>query len=114
MFICFPSKAQYRYDNLPDAAQLVNEDRKWDHTDLTYFFQNGTPDIAGSSEKQAFRDAFALWAGVTPLTFTEVSTASAADIIILFAAGAHGDGYAFDGPAGTFQRIDRWTHMRYV
>lgn len=89
-----------RYDDLPDLAEYVLDGRKWGHTNLTYFFQNGTSDIGGDDERQAIRDAFALWAGVTSLTFTEVSSASSADIVILWAVGNHGDGSSFDGVNG--------------
>ena len=89
-----------RYDDLPDLAEFVVSGRKWDHTNLTYFFQNGTLDIFGNDERQAVRDAFALWANVTTLTFTEVSSAASADIVILWGAGAHGDPFPFDGVNG--------------
>jgi len=94
------AQSSVRYDDLPDLAEFVIDGRKWDHTNLTYFFQNGTFDIAGNDERQAIRDALALWTGVTPLTFTEVSNASSADILILWGVGEHGDGFAFDGTNG--------------
>ena len=94
------AQSSVRYDDLPDLAEFVIDGRKWDHTNLTYFFQNGTFDIGGNDERQAIRDALALWAGVTPLTFTEVSNASSADIVILWAVGNHGDGFSFDGTNG--------------
>jgi Matrixin/Calx-beta domain len=92
-----------RYDDLSDAAEFVLSGRKWNHTNLTYFFQNGTADIAGDGERQAIRDAFALWAGVSSLTFTEVSNAFSADIVILWTVGDHGDSSVagpFDGQNG--------------
>jgi len=94
------AQSSVRYDDLPDFAEFVVDGRKWDHTNITYFFQNGTADIGGNDERQAIRDAFALWAGVTPLTFTEVSNAASADIVILWGVGEHGDGFAFDGTNG--------------
>jgi len=94
------AQSSVRYDDLPDLAEFVIDGRKWDHTNLTYFFQNGTLDIEGNDERQAIRDALALWAGVTPLTFTEVSSAASADIVILWAVGNHGDGSSFDGTNG--------------
>src|SRR6185369_7859595 len=74
------AQSSVRYDDLPDFAEFVIDGRKWDHTNITYFFQNGTLDIGANDERQAIRDAFALWASVTPLTFTEVSSAASADI----------------------------------
>ena len=94
------AQSSVRYDDLPDLAEFVVDGRKWNHTNLTYFFQNGTADIGGNDERQAVRDAFALWAGVTPLTFTEVSNAASADIVILWGIGEHGDGFPFDGVNG--------------
>ncbi|HXQ70143.1 MAG TPA: matrixin family metalloprotease, partial [Pyrinomonadaceae bacterium] len=91
------AQSSVRYDDLPDLAEFVVDGRKWDHTNLTYFFQNGTTDIGGNDERQAIRDALALWEGVTPLTFTEVSNAASADIVILWGAGGHGDAFPFDG-----------------
>jgi len=92
----------YRYDNLPDATHGdVAEYRAisaWDKTKITYFFSNDTDKIAGDREKDLVRAAFDLWAAETPLTFQEVSSASNADIVILWARGAHGDGDPFDGP----------------
>lgn len=101
LFLTIPCFAQQvRYDPLPDGAAFVVDGRKWDDPNLTYYFQNGTGDIGGSDEQQAIRDAFTLWAEVTPLTFTEVSGASNADIVILWATGDHGDFSPFDGTNG--------------
>jgi hypothetical protein len=49
-------------------------------------------------ERDLVRRAFALWAGQTTLTFTEIAGSSTADIVIGWAAGDHGDGDPFDGP----------------
>ncbi|MEJ2417306.1 MAG: matrixin family metalloprotease [Exilibacterium sp.] len=93
-----------RYDDLPDpnpfSTSFQIQGNAWDHTNLTYFFQNGTPDIAGNNERIAIQQAFSLWAAVTPLTFTEVNNAGSADIVVVFAAGDHGDGSNFDGVNG--------------
>lgn len=94
------AQSSVKYDDLPDFAEFVVDGRKWNHTNLTYFFQNGTSDIFGDGERQAVRDGLALWAGVTSLTFTEVSNAASADIVILWGAGEHGDGIPFDGVNG--------------
>jgi hypothetical protein len=94
------AQAPLRYDDLPDVGEYVLSGRKWDHTNITYFFQNGTADISGDGERQAIRDGFALWSGVSSLTFTEVSNAAFADIVILWTVGDHGDGNPFDGVNG--------------
>lgn len=45
--------------------------------------------------------AFKRWADVIPITFTESSDYSSADIKVGFYSGDHGDGHPFDGPLGT-------------
>jgi hypothetical protein len=83
----------------PEEFNLFGE--KWDNTDLTYHFENFTPDMPRSAIKQAFRLAFAQWSSVSPLTFTEMQ--SNGDFNIRWASGEHGDGRnnAFDGPSQT-------------
>lgn len=73
---------------------------KWNHTNLTYFFKNGTNDISGTQEWDIVRQAFDKWAAVTPLTFTEVMDETMADIRIAWEIGDHGDGDPFDGGGG--------------
>ncbi len=72
---------------------------------ITYGFENGTGDIAGDGERQAIRDAFAIWASATPLIFAEQANASEARIVFSWQTGIHGphlfapfDGQ-FDGAA---------------
>lgn len=89
-----------RYDDITDVGEFVTDSRRWDHTNLTYFFQNGTGDISGDNERAAIRAAMALWTASSPLRFTEVATAANADIVILWATGDHGDGSSFDGVNG--------------
>jgi hypothetical protein len=68
---------------------------------LTYHFVNGTPDIAGSGEEDAFRDALAEWATYADLTFTETGSSGLSNSFdVLWGAGDHGDPYPFDGPSG--------------
>lgn len=54
----------------------------WDKSELTFAFDQGTPDVSGENEFQAVRNAFQTWAAVTPLTFTEVSVDDNPDIQI--------------------------------
>ena len=94
----------FRYDELPGRNQesmAISEYRaisKWDLTDITYFFENGTEQLTGDSERELIRQAFALWSAQTPLTFTEVASPSQADISVAWAVRDHGDGDPFDGP----------------
>lgn len=86
-----------RYDDLSDVAEFVADGRSWDHPNITYFFANNTPDIASDRTFSAVRDAMALWSSVVPLSFSEVSSAASADIVIRWGAGNHGDDTPFDG-----------------
>ncbi len=72
----------------------------WDHRIITYFFENGTNDIAGNNERQAIRDGFALWAAQTNLYFLEVCFEVDADIAFLWGTFNHGDTGPFDGTGG--------------
>jgi|GEM_PF-5888512 len=49
---------------------------------LTFAFNNGTGDIAGTAEFQAVRNAFQTWAAVIPFTFTEVNSNQNPDVLI--------------------------------
>jgi predicted Zn-dependent protease len=82
-----------RGDGIADYVTVSS----WDRRILTYFFQNGTEDITGDGERQAVRDGFAIWSAQTDLVFLEVCTAAAADIVILWGVGNHGDASPFDG-----------------
>ncbi|KAG8072341.1 hypothetical protein GUJ93_ZPchr0006g42060 [Zizania palustris] len=60
-----------------------------------------------------FARAFSRWAAVTNLRFTEIASASNADITIGFYSGDHGDGEAFDGPLGTLAHAFSPTNGRF-
>jgi peptidoglycan hydrolase-like protein with peptidoglycan-binding domain len=81
-------------------AEFSLQGSKWNQNNLTYAYQNFTPDLTQAQIRTAISQAFNLWAAVTPLSFTEVGLGSSPDIIIRFVAGDHGDGYPFDGSSG--------------
>lgn len=92
-------------DTLPSAetsglAQFVTGAGKWSSTNLTYSFQNYTPDLPRSTVRWAIDQAFALWSAETPLRFRRVADGTSGDIVIRFVAGDHGDGSPFDGTSG--------------
>lgn len=95
---------EYRFDDLPiktqegAAFQEYQAIAKWDTNNIAYYFQNGTDQLAGDTEKELIRQAFGLWAAQTPLTFTETTNQNDANIVIEWAVGDHGDGDPFDGP----------------
>jgi peptidoglycan hydrolase-like protein with peptidoglycan-binding domain len=85
----------------PDvSADFTLQGSKWNKTNLTYAFNEFTPDLSQAAVRAAIQQAFGLWAAVTPLTFREVAINQAPDIVIRFAAGNHGDGNNFDGASG--------------
>lgn len=93
-----------RYDDLPTeknestAFAEYQAISQWNTLALTYYFANGTQKLAGETERNLVRQAFALWAEQTPLTFTETQNENEANIVIGWATGDHGDGDPFDGP----------------
>ncbi len=99
-----PDITEYRYDNLPEpneesgAAAEFQALSRFGQLDLTYFFINGTDQLPGDEEHELVREAFAIWAAETPLTFTETNDRVSADIEISWESGNHGDGDPFDGP----------------
>jgi hypothetical protein len=94
----------YRYDGLSGEKQegsaIANYRAisKWANNDITYYFINGTDQLPGNTEQDVIKQAFALWASQSPLTFTQVNDQSQAGIVIGWATGDHGDGDPFDGP----------------
>ncbi|KAG9474750.1 hypothetical protein GDO78_003291, partial [Eleutherodactylus coqui] len=73
------------------------------HSHFPGRIQNHSARLGAHNSVTAIQKAFAVWSSVTPLTFSEVphqSKQSAADILILFASGFHGDSSPFDGPGG--------------
>jgi hypothetical protein len=74
---------------------------KWSKNDLTYVFLNETDILPNREEHELIRQAFALWADVVPLTFTEVGSVVDADFLISWEVGNHGDSDPFDGSGGT-------------
>uniref|UniRef100_A0A087YBK8 interstitial collagenase n=1 Tax=Poecilia formosa TaxID=48698 RepID=A0A087YBK8_POEFO len=74
---------------------------KWSKNTVTYSrIVDYTPDLSQAEVDDSIRRALEVWAKVTPLTFTKL-TSGTADIMISFARLSHGDNYPFDGPDGT-------------
>lgn len=77
---------------------------KWSTVDLTYFFENGTADMSGTTEQDAVLSGMALWSFETPLTFSPGVDGPSSHISIKWATGDHGDpgsGKVFDGVGNT-------------
>lgn len=79
------------------VSDFTAQGNRWDRTDLTYGFQDFTPELTQQQVRDAIAAALNLWSQVTPLKFTEVSLAFKPDFVISFVAGDHGDGSPFDG-----------------
>lgn len=94
------SNANAKQQSSDVSVNFVPIGTTWDHRIITYFFQNGTDDIAGNNERQAIRDGFAIWAAQTDLFFLEVCSANNADIVFSWGTFNHGDGQDFDGAGG--------------
>jgi hypothetical protein len=68
---------------------------------LSYVFAALTPKLPASTVQSQIAQAFGEWAKYAPLQFSQGdSPAAPRTIAVLFASGAHGDGYPFDGPGG--------------
>ncbi len=83
-------------------APFVLRGCQYPNTNLNFAFINGTPDLLGQRERELVREAFAAWAAVTPLRFTEVLPNESPDFPIAWERGNHGDGSPFDA-GGTIQ-----------
>ncbi|HLO16592.1 MAG TPA: matrixin family metalloprotease [Anaerolineales bacterium] len=98
------SQPGYRFDELPgktNESSAISEYRAIsarDKSDITYAFVNGTEQLPGDTERDVIRQAFALWAAQTSLTFTETNNPASADMVVGWYVGDHGDGDPFDGP----------------
>lgn len=77
-------------------APFVLRGCKYDTNDLTYAFVNSTPDLSVTRQREIIREAFAAWAAVTPLRFTEVAPTANPTFPISFERLDHGDGSPFD------------------
>lgn len=84
----------------PDVGEFTNTGRRWPTTNLTYGFQEFTPDLPNNQVVQGIEQALSLWSAVTALRFTRIAVGNNPNIIIRFAAGDHGDGNNFDGAGG--------------
>jgi len=68
---------------------------------LSYAFVYLTPKVPADSAESEIERAYAEWAKVVQVTFTQTSNSiGPRTLAVLFASGAHGDGYPFDGPGG--------------
>ncbi len=68
---------------------------------LSYAFVNVTQQDPADSVESEIERAYAEWAKVVQVTFTQTTDANGPQTLaVLFASGPHGDGYPFTGPGG--------------
>ena len=68
---------------------------------LQYFYESLTTKVDANTVRSEIARAFAEWARYGNVTFTQAALAGASrSVDIMFASGAHGDAYPFDGPGG--------------
>ena len=68
---------------------------------LGYAFVYVTDQVPAGSAQSEIERAYAEWAKVVQVTFTPTANSNGPQTLaVLFASGAHGDGYPFDGPGG--------------
>ena len=68
---------------------------------LQYYFNSLTTKIPAATARSEIERAFQTWANYVNVTFAPAaSSGQPRSIDILFASGAHGDAYPFDGPGG--------------
>lgn len=90
---------------MPPSSNFYLAVTPWQKCTLTYYFSNYTADLSQANQRTAVINAFATWASVVNITFTELTTPTGADIIIGWGTGSHTVtnvcGTAFDGSGGT-------------
>jgi len=90
----------------PVGQSVALIDDGWDgpglgSADLQYLFVHVTEKLPADSSEAEITRALEEWAKYAMVSFTPTSNAAAdRTLAILFASGAHSDGYPFDGPGG--------------
>jgi Matrixin/Putative peptidoglycan binding domain len=83
-----------------ESGEFVLRGCSYNKTAFTYQFINGTPDIAGTQEQNAIRNALNTFAAaLCGVSFTEA--AGNTDFEYAWRSGNHGDGSPFDGAGNT-------------
>ena len=84
------------------AGQYVGTGYPWNATNgltLGYFFSQLTEKLSTTTSQSQILRAFDEWSKYANVTFTSAPNAQASQTVnVLFATGAHGDPYPFDGP----------------
>ena len=92
------AKADDTFEETEEIESYVLRGCSYAKLSITHLFLNGTPDIAGDTERDAIRSAFETWrSSLCGMSFSELTSGST-DLESGWFAGDHGDGSSFDGP----------------
>uniref|UniRef100_A0A914D6C9 Peptidase M10 metallopeptidase domain-containing protein n=1 Tax=Acrobeloides nanus TaxID=290746 RepID=A0A914D6C9_9BILA len=69
---------------------------KWEKKEITYFIESFGTSMSAEDVRNGIQSAFSHWAGMVDLTFTKVDERDAADIVLGFESGEHGDNFPFN------------------
>lgn len=81
----------------PDVGSFVLQGNKWVKKELTYTFNELTPQLSFAEIQVATAAALKLWSDVSGLTFVELHPSKQTDIVVRFVSLEHGDSFSFDG-----------------
>ena len=103
LLFCSNSSAQIKIDDgpiielSPEVSTYSLRGVKWKKTNLCYYIYNSSNHLTLQERVSAIQNAFQIWQSQCALTFTQVYTASQADIVVKWATRDHGDNSPFDG-----------------
>ncbi|XP_049786929.1 matrix metalloproteinase-14-like isoform X1 [Schistocerca cancellata] len=86
-----------KHTNRTRSKRYIVGSDGWKKRHITYFIANWSPKIGEEAVVEQVQRAFSTWAGYARLNFSLIAD-PAADIIIAFGRGPHGDPFPFDGP----------------
>lgn len=78
----------------PDVGSFVLQGNKWTKETVLFRIDELSTDIGAADLARAVREALQLWSAVANIDF---ASGEAADMVIRFVSGDHGDGFGFDG-----------------
>lgn len=83
------SKDEMLYDYQDNSNDYATLGGKWNRTNITWYIERGCNELSLPETKDLIKRAFKTWSDVSTLTFSEVSSISAADIVISWGNNDH-------------------------
>lgn len=83
---------------MPETMENASNSSKWGIKNISYFIEARDADMPAAQWDDLIKQSFEQWENVCNLTFTQVSSASKANIVIGIGTGSRDN---FDGPSGT-------------